>query len=129
MGREKIPELCFTRKDFRVDTFRAPGKGGQHRNKTDSAVRITHIATGICAECSEERSQGRNKAVAFKKLADKLMKVLAPKLDKPRNLAGNERVRTYNLAEDYIKNERTGKKFSAKQTFEKNKMCSVIGDA
>lgn len=124
--RERILELCFTRKDFRVDTYRAQGKGGQHKNKTDSAVRITHIATGICAECSEERSQTVNKKKAFGKLAKKLMKTLAPKAQIARYQAGEEKVRTYNLAEDYIRNERTGEKFSAKTTWNKNKMQSVI---
>ena len=126
--KERIPELCFTRKDFRVDTFRAQGKGGQHRNKTDSAVRITHIATGISAECSEERSQLKNKKVAFNKLAKKMMKVLTPKAATKRFLAGDERVRTYNLAEDYIRNETTKEIFSAKHTFNKNKMSEVIAD-
>lgn len=128
MEKERIPELCFTRKDFRVDTFRATGKGGQHRNKTDSAVRITHIATGISAECSEERSQLLNKKKAFRKLARILIAKLHPEVEKKRFEAGKERVRTYNLAENYIRNEKSGQKFPAKQTFEKNKMVDVIQD-
>jgi len=127
MERERVPELCFTKKDFRVDTFRASGKGGQHRNKTDSAVRITHIETGICAECSEERSQLQNKKKAFGKLARVLIAKLSPDIEKKRYEAGHKKVRTYNLAEDYIRNEKTGEKFSARQTFKKNKMESIIG--
>jgi len=66
------PLLSLTKKDFRVDTFKSGGKGGQHQNKTNSGVRITHIATGISYECREEREQSRNKKKAFKKLcADK----------------------------------------------------------
>ena len=63
MLKSKMRELILsiTKKDFRIDTFRASGKGGQHRNKTASAVRITHLASGAIGECSNYREQGRNK--------------------------------------------------------------------
>lgn len=65
-------ELLFslTKRDFVVETFRAGGKGGQHQNKTDSAVRIRHPASGAVAESREHRSQAQNKAAAFRRLTE-----------------------------------------------------------
>ena len=62
-------------KDCRVDTFRSSGKGGQHANKTDSAIRLTHLASGIVAVCQDERSQHRNKEIALNRLRIKLEKL------------------------------------------------------
>ena len=59
-------------KDCRVDTFRSSGKGGQHANKTDSAIRLMHLPSGIIATCQDERSQHRNKEIALNRLRKKL---------------------------------------------------------
>jgi protein subunit release factor A len=65
---EKTPLFTLTKKDFRVDTFRSGGKGGQHQNKVESGVRITHIETGISAESREFKSQLQNRKAAFNRL-------------------------------------------------------------
>ena len=68
MQRELI--FSLSKKDFKIQTYRGSGAGGQHRNKTDSAVRIIHRESGAIAECCEQRYQHQNKKIAFKKLTE-----------------------------------------------------------
>lgn len=97
-------ELIFhaERKDFKIDTFRSGGNGGQHQNKTDSGVRITHIESGLSAECRETKSQAQNKKIAFRRLCKKLLDHYVPKLQKTRYAAGFETVRTYHEKDNRV---------------------------
>jgi peptide chain release factor 2 len=107
-------------RDVRLDTYRASGAGGQHVNKTDSAVRLTHLATGVVVQCQNERSQHKNKSTAKKMLLAKLYQVEQEKREselaarrgsKSKIGFGGETIRNYVLHPDqFVKDARTGHK-------------------
>ena len=101
--------------DLRIDTFRASGAGGQHINKTDSAVRVTHLPTGIVAECQDDRSQHRNKAKALQVLAARIREAeraerAAKEAATRKGLIGSgdrsDRIRTYNFPQGRVTDHR-----------------------
>jgi peptide chain release factor 1 len=111
----EIEEIDVNAADLRVDTYRASGAGGQHVNKTDSAVRLTHIPTGIVVECQDERSQHKNRARAMSLLQAKLFDEQQQAQQKEqaeqrKSLVGSgdrsERIRTYNFPQGRVTDHR-----------------------
>ena len=96
------------RKDLRIEFYRGSGKGGQHRNKTDSACRITHIETGVSAQAEDERSQHMNRRLAFRRLAAKLVPMMKAEITKNdvKKKRSTERVRTYHAVRGAVKDDR-----------------------
>ncbi|MEE8057139.1 MAG: peptide chain release factor 1 [Pseudomonadales bacterium] len=112
---DSVDEVELNKNDLRIDTYRASGAGGQHVNKTDSAIRITHLPTGIVVECQDERSQHKNKARAMSLLQSRILAGMQEKQqqqqdDERRNLVGSgdrsERIRTYNYPQGRVTDHR-----------------------
>ena len=112
---EEIDDVDINTNDLRIDTYRASGAGGQHVNKTDSAVRITHLPTGIVVECQDERSQHKNKARALSLLRSRLLASLqeeqtSVQAESRKLQVGSgdrsERIRTYNFPQNRLTDHR-----------------------
>ena len=112
---DELAEIEINKADLRIDTYRSSGAGGQHVNKTDSAIRLTHIPTGIVVECQDERSQHKNRSRAMSllhaKLNDQAQQAAAQEVsDTRRKLVGtgdrSERIRTYNYPQGRVTDHR-----------------------
>ena len=118
---DDLEQIEINKNDLRVDTFRASGAGGQHVYKTDSAIRLTHIPTGIVVECQDERSQHKNRARAMSLLQAKLQAAAEAERNKEqsdtrRDLVGSgdrsEKIRTYNYPDGRITDHRINLKLN-----------------
>jgi peptide chain release factor 1 len=112
---DQLKDVEINPSELRIDTYRASGAGGQHINKTDSAIRITHLPTGLVVECQEGRSQHKNKAQALSVLAAKLnaqqaQEHQAKEAATRKTLIGSgdrsERIRTYNFPQGRLTEHR-----------------------
>ena len=112
---DEIHDIAISPDDLRIDTYRASGAGGQHVNKTDSAIRITHIPTGVVVECQDERSQHKNRAKAMSLLKSRLLSAQQSKQKQEQDLTRklqvgsgdrSERIRTYNFPQGRLTDHR-----------------------
>ena len=128
-------EIDINPADIRIDLYRASGAGGQHVNRTDSAVRLTHIPTGVVVECQDERSQGKNKEKAMRVLRSRIYDMMAQQQNdeyaRERKLKvgsgdRSERIRTYNYPQGRVTDHRIGLTLYKLDTFLAGEMDEML---
>jgi peptide chain release factor 1 len=129
-------EISLRPDDLRIDTMRAGGAGGQHVNKTESAVRITHLPTGLVAICQDDRSQQKNRASAMRMLKARVFELEQRKRDAERAAARksqvgsgdrSERIRTYNWPQNRVTDHRLNENYSLEQILA-GKLDALLGE-
>lgn len=133
--QDEVEAVNIDKNDLRIDTYRSSGAGGQHVNKTDSAIRITHIPSGIVVECQDERSQHKNRSRAMSLLIAKLHSSAVSQqqqqqADERRNLVGSgdrsERIRTYNFPQGRVTDHRINLTLYALDEIMQGKLGAII---
>ncbi|MFA7308643.1 MAG: peptide chain release factor 1 [Patescibacteria group bacterium] len=128
-------DLKIDQADLRIDVYRASGAGGQHVNKTESAIRITHLPTGLVVTCQDGKSQHKNKEQAMKVLRSRLFEMREEKLAKERGDARrsqvgtgdrSEKIRTYNFPQSRITDHRIGESFHNIETIMEGEMEDIV---
>jgi len=132
---DEIDGIDIDQSDLKIDTYRSSGAGGQHVNTTDSAIRITHIPTGVVVECQDERSQHKNKAKALSLLQSRILE--AQRRERNKNIAAerkslvgsgdrSERIRTYNYPQGRVTDHRINLTLYKLDDFMEGNLNSVI---
>ena len=128
-------DFCIMTKDLEIDTMRASGAGGQHVNKTDSAVRITHLPTGIVVKCQDGRSQHENRATALMQIRAKVYSEMKAKEEAEKNAERknklgtgdrSEKIRTYNYPQNRVTDHRIGLTLQQLDRIMEGKLDDVI---
>ena len=133
---QEVGKVVIKPEDLRIDTYRASGAGGQHVNKTSSAVRITHIPTGVVVARQDQRSQHQNKEKAMESLESKIMESSRRKFeesvsDERRSQIGtadrSEKIRTYNFPQNRLTDHRIGKSWQNLDRIMEGDLKKIIG--
>jgi peptide chain release factor 1 len=133
---DEVSEIVINPADLRTDTYRSSGAGGQHVNKTDSAIRITHVPTGLVVECQEERSQHKNRSKAMSLLKARLLSAEREKRNAVEAASRklqvgsgdrSERIRTYNFPQGRVTDHRINLTLYQLDAVMNGKLGDVIG--
>lgn len=109
--REKLEKFCYTKKDFKLDWYSGTGAGGQHRNKHQNCLRLTHIPSGITVTAADNRDRVSNQRTAFERLRPKLLSWVQDQLrgdSVPESARSDEIIRTYHEADNRVKDHASG---------------------
>lgn len=112
MARERIAQFCYTRKDFTLDWYSGSGAGGQHRNKHQNCLRLTHIPSGITVTAADGRDRPGNQRTAFERLRPKLEAWIRAQIGEETYPRSDEVVRTYHEADNRVTDHASGEQIA-----------------